>query len=118
MLGELLSSHPLPDRRAPRGARLKAPLLYHFLAWGGDDHYIVASRGRICRKTTWVPLEKVQSIRWVQGPVQRRLGLASVLLDVAGRRVRADIEDRSAAEAGQLLARLPELARDARVRFR
>ena len=36
--------------------------------WDGDDHYVVASRGRVCRKTTWVPLEKVQSIRWVQGP--------------------------------------------------
>lgn len=117
MIRELLSSQPVPDRRAPRQVRLKAPLLYHFLAWGGDDRYVVATRGRICRKTTWLPLEKVQSFRWVQGPVQRRLGLASVLLDVAGRRVHADIEDRSAAEASDLLARLPGLARSARARF-
>jgi putative membrane protein len=116
MLGELMSSHPLPDRRPPRQARFKAPLLYHFLAWGGDDDYVVAARGRIRRTTTWVPLEKVQSLRWVQGPVQRRLGLASVRLDVAGRRVNADIEDRSAAEAGELLTRLTALARDARAR--
>jgi putative membrane protein len=70
----------------------------------------------LSRKTTWVPLEKVQSIRWVQGPLQRRLGLASVRLDVAGRRVSGDIEDRSQAEASDLLARLPDLARSARAR--
>jgi putative membrane protein len=116
MLGELMSSHPLPDRRPPRQARFKAPLLYHFLAWGGNDDYVVAARGRIRRTTTWVPLEKVQSLRWVQGPVQRRLGLASVRLDVAGRRVNADIEDRSAGEASDLLTRMTALARDARAR--
>ena len=109
------------DRGAEAGAAgpgqraLEAPLAYHFLGWDGDDRYVVASRGRVCRKTTWVPLEKVQSIRWVQGPVQRRLGLASVRLDVAGRRVTASIADRDAAEAQQILARLPDLARAARV---
>jgi putative membrane protein len=114
MLGELLTAAPRPVRRPPAKARWKAPLAYHFLGWDGDDRYVVASRGRVCRKTTWVPLEKVQSIRWVQGPVQRRLGLASVRLDVAGRRVTASIADRDAAEAQQILARLPDLARVAR----
>ena len=114
MLGELLTAPPRPTRRAPRNARWKAPLTYHFLAWDGDDRYVVASRGRVCRTTTWVPLEKVQSIRWVQGPVQRRLGLASVRLDVAGQRVTASLADRDAAEAQQILARLPDLARAAR----
>ena len=114
MLGELLTAPPWPTRRAPVRARWKAPLAYHFLAWDGDNRYVVASRGRVCRKTTWVPLEKVQSIRWVQGPVQRRLGLASVRLDVAGRRVTASLADRDAAEAQQVLARLPDLARAAR----
>ena len=108
MIGELLSSRPVPSQRAPRSARWKAPLTYHFLAWGGDDRYVVASRGRISRKTTWVPLEKLQSVRWVQGPLQRKLGLASVRLDVAGKRVTANLEDRDAAEAGR---GLPSAAR-------
>ena len=77
---------------------------------------MVASRGRVCRKTTWVPLEKLQSVRWVQGPVQRTLGLASVRLDVAGKRVTANLEDRDAAEAHDVLRRLPEHARAARAR--
>jgi putative membrane protein len=116
MIGELLAARPAPSRRAPRNARWKAPLTYHFLAWGGNDQYVVASRGRVCRKTTWVPLEKVQSIRWVQGPVQRRLGLASVRLDVAGKRVTASMEDRNVAEAAEILRRLPGLAGQARTR--
>jgi putative membrane protein len=116
MLGELLSAPPKPSRRPPARARWKAPLSYHFLAWAGDDHYVAAARGRICRKTTWIPLEKVQSIRWVQGPLQRRLGLASVRLDVAGRRVTGSIQDRDVAEADEVLARLPDLARAARGR--
>ena len=116
VIGELLSTRPVPALRAPRAARWKAPLTYHFLAWGGNDRYVAASRGRVCRKTTWVPLEKVQSVRWVQGPVQRRLGLASVRLDVAGRRVTASIEDRGTAEADEIFARLPGLARQARAR--
>ncbi len=118
MIGELLSSRPAPSQRAPRRARWKAPLAYHFLAWGGDDRYVVASRGRISRKTTWVPLDKLQSVRWVQGPVQRQLGLASVRLDVAGKRVTANLEDRGAAEANEAFGRLPDLARQARARAR
>jgi putative membrane protein len=114
MLAELIAAPPQPSRRAPRRARWKAPLKYHFLACGGDDRYAVASGGWVCRRITWIPLEKVQSIRWVQGPVQRRLGLASVRLDVAGRWVMADIEDRDLAEADELLDRLPGLARAAR----
>ena len=116
MTGELLSTQRRPTRRPPPRARWKAPLSYHFLAYDSDDRYVVASRGRVCRKTTWVPLEKVQSIRWIQGPYQRRLDLATVCLDVAGRRVRAAVDDRDAAEAGEILGRLPDLARAARAR--
>jgi putative membrane protein len=116
LLAELLSNPPLPSQPAPARARWKAPLSYHFLSWNGDDRYVVAARGRVCRETTWVPLEKVQSVRWVQGPLQRRLGLATVHLDVAGKRVSAKIEDRDSAEALEILAALPDLARAARSR--
>jgi len=37
--------------------------MFHFLAWGGDDRYLVASRGRLRRTTTWVPPEKVRARR-------------------------------------------------------
>jgi putative membrane protein len=116
MLAELLGSRPVPALGPPRAARWKAPLTYHFLGWNGDDRYVVASRGRVCRQTTWVPLEKVQSIRWVQGPLQRQLSLATIHLDVAGKRVNAKISDRGSAEALEILGRLPDLARAARAR--
>jgi putative membrane protein len=114
MLRELVSDPPAPSQRPPARARWKAPLAYHFLAWSGNDRYLASSGGRVAKKTTWVPLEKVQSIRWVQGPVQRRLALASVRLDVAGRRVTANLKDRDVAEADDILRRLPDLARAAR----
>ncbi len=84
----------------PRRARWKALLSYHFLAAGHDDTLAVAVTGRVRRETTWVPLAKAQSVRLVQGPLQRRLGLATVHLDAAGRRVRAEFRER-AAGAGQ-----------------
>jgi putative membrane protein len=116
LLAALLSDRPVPSLRPPGRARWKAPLSFHFLAWGGDERYVVSARGRICRTTTWVPLEKVQSVRWEEGPIQRRLGLASVHLDVAGRHVAAIIADRDAAEAAEIFARLPDLTRAARAR--
>lgn len=102
--------------RPPRRARWKAPLSYHFLAAGHDAALAAASTGRVRKVTTWVPLEKIQSIRRVQGPFQRRLGLASVHTDAAGRRVRAEFRDREVQEANNLLKELTELSRTARRR--
>ena len=70
--------------------------------------------GRLRRVTCWVPLGKVQSLREVQGPVQRRLQLASVHLDTAGGNVHAILRDRDAAEADRVLVELVDLARAAR----
>ena len=102
-------------RTAPAGrARLKAPLSFHFLSAGHDGAHAVCVTGRINRATTWVPLEKTQSIRRVQGPLQRPLGLATVHVDVAGKRARAEFRDREVEEADQLVAELTALSRSAR----
>lgn len=101
-------------RPAPSRARWKAPLSYHFLAGGHDDSYGLAISGRVRRQTSWVPLAKVQSLRLVQGPWQRGLGLANLHLDVPGRRQRATLRDRDASEARHLADTLPELCRAAR----
>ena len=45
----------------------------------------------------------MQSLRLRQGPVQRRLGLMTLEVDAAGKRVAAIARDRDAAEAEQLL---------------
>jgi putative membrane protein len=106
---------PDPVRTTPPPrARSKAPLSYHFLSAGHDATHAVCVTGRVNKSTTWVPLEKSQSIRRVQGPVQRVLGLATVHVDVAGRRTRAEFRDRSATEADTLVDELTALSRSAR----
>jgi putative membrane protein len=98
----------------PRRARTKAPLSYHFLAAGHDDRHAVCVTGRLRKVTVWIPLEKSQSIRRVQGPVQRRLNLATVHVDAAGKEARAEFRDRSVEEADRLIADLSRLSRAAR----
>ena len=114
LLDRVLGAHTVGLSAPPRRARLKAPLGYHFLAAGHDGRHAVTVNGRIQRTTCWVPLEKVQSIRRLQGPVQRRLQLSSVHLDTAGRSVRAVLRDRDPAESEALVEELSGLCRQAR----
>ena len=107
-----------PDRpelaRPPKRARVKAPLSYHFLAAGHDKVMAVTVTGRVCKKTVYMKLEKLQSVRLTQGPVQRRLSLASVHGDAAGRQAHAAFADREADQARELLGELATLGRSAR----
>ena len=110
------SSASSPARRPsacapPRRARWKSPLRYRNLSWGRNDRYVVTTSGRIRRVTAWVPLEKVQSLRRVEGPVQRRLRLVTIHVDTAGRNVHATLRDRDRAEADGALEELVLLAR-------
>ena len=106
-----------PETSAPPPrARFKAPLSYHFLRAGHDGTLAVSCTGRVRRTTTWVPLVKTQSVRRIQGPLQRRLDLATVHLDAAGRQVRVEFRDRATAEADRLVEELATLSRQARRR--
>jgi putative membrane protein len=100
--------------RVPARAWWRAPLLHHNLRAWYDARYVVCMSGRVRRTVTIVPLEKVQSLRWTQGPVSRRLGLATVHADTAGRRFPAAASYRAAAEASAWIIALPDVARAAR----
>jgi putative membrane protein len=100
--------------RPPRRARVKAPLSYHFLAAGHNQAMAVTVTGRVCKKTVYMRLEKLQSVRLTQGPAQRGLSLASVHGDAAGRWAHAAFRDRPADQAQGLLDELAELSRGAR----
>jgi putative membrane protein len=102
--------------KPPRRAVWKAPLSYHYLAAGHDDAVAVTVIGRVRRVTTWLPLAKTQSVRLVQGPWQRRLGLATVHLDAAGKHARAEFAQRDQGEARPLVTELAGLSRSARRR--
>jgi putative membrane protein len=100
--------------RVPRRAVLRAPFLRHNLNAWYDGSYVVCMTGRVRRSTVVVPLEKVQSLRWTQGPVSRRLRLATLHADTAGRRFPAAARYRSDEEAAAWIVALPDLARAAR----
>ena len=114
VLRRILPDAPLPDRPAPRRVLFKSPMRFRFLSWGRSDTCVVTRTGRIQRVTSWVPLAKAQSFRRVQGPLQRRLRLASVHVDTAGRSMHATLRDRDVAEADSALWELVRLGRAAR----
>jgi putative membrane protein len=114
LLELLVPSAPLPERRPPRRARWKSPLRYRRLSFGYDANYVVSTTGRLARLQDWVPLTKVQSVRRAEGPVQRRLALATVLIDTAGKRFGAALRDVDGEESFEDLERLTVLARSAR----
>ncbi|HEY3961292.1 MAG TPA: PH domain-containing protein, partial [Gaiellaceae bacterium] len=114
LVDRVIRDRPQELVRPPRRARWKSPLRYRKLAYGRTDTCVVTRSGRFRRVTVWVPLEKVQSLRHVQGPLQRRLGLASVHVDVAGRSLHATARDRDAVEARTEIDTLAELAQRAR----
>ena len=114
LLDRILPDVPRERSGPPARARWKAPLRYHNLSWGHNKTCAATTTGRLARVTSWVPLTKVQSLRLVQGPVQRRLRLASIFLDTAGHTVHAAIRDRDADEARAQLGELTDLCRAAR----
>ena len=114
LFSSLLGLRQFPLSRPPHRARWKAPLSYHFLAAGYEGGVVAATTGRLKKVTIWLPLEKVQSVRRVQGPVQRAFNLATVYVDAAGRRAQADIRDRDVHEADKLFQQLVLDSREAR----
>jgi putative membrane protein len=111
-------THPPAASGAPRRARVKAPLSWHQLRFWHDDAYATARTGRLTARTVVVPLVKLQSLRRTQGPLQRRLRLATLHLDTAGKGWHAAARDRDAGEAEALIGLLPGQAGAARARLR
>jgi putative membrane protein len=114
LIDRIMPGLPAERRRPPIRARWKSPFRYPQLSYATNELYAVTTSGRLRRVTDSVPLAKVQSIRQVEGPFQRRLKLASIHLDTAGRSVFAVLRDRDASEAEVLMATLPDACRRAR----
>ena len=110
----LRAAPPTADRPVPGAARWLAPLSYRRLAVGLDARHLVATSGVLTTTTDVAPLTKVQSLRLTQGPLQRRFGLASLVVDTAGRRLPGVLAQHRA-DATALLAEVTALARAARL---
>lgn len=74
----------LPLSPVPHRARWLAPLRRRVLAAGLTEHAFATVDGLLTRQLTVVPYARIQSVRVTDGPWQRRLGLATVYVDVAG----------------------------------
>ncbi|WP_246158015.1 PH domain-containing protein [Catellatospora sichuanensis] len=99
---------PVPDR-----ARWLAPLRRRVLAAGLTEHAFATVDGLLTRQLTVVPYARIQSVRVTEGPWQRRLGLATVYVDVAGSTPAAAVH-RPLAEAFAWADELTTRARAAR----
>jgi putative membrane protein len=117
VLGRVLPDVDVPSVRTygvPRRARWCDPISWQGNAAGADDKVFIAKRGRLRREIDIVPHERVQSARLSQGPLQRRLGLATVHLDTSPGPVQPTAHHRDAQDARNLLDAEVKLARQAR----
>lgn len=69
-------------------ALVAAWLDFRFQGWSASGQVIVGRQGYLERRTALVPRDKIQSLEVLQGPVRRWLGLGSLVVRVAGSRVR------------------------------
>lgn len=104
----------VPLDPVPRRAAWLRPIGWLRLAFGADDRVIVAREGVLYRTLTIVPHAKTQSVRMTQGPIQRRLRLATVWIDTTPGPVDAVIRHRPERQARQVLVEQAERARVAR----
>ena len=116
LVSRVVPDAPTTGQPAPPRARMKSPLRFRHLSWSANDSCAFTTSGRLRIQTDWVPLSKVQSVRQVEGPVQRAMRLSSIHLDTAGRKVYAVLRDRDLAEVVGLMRELPDRCRDARRR--
>jgi putative membrane protein len=97
----------------PARVRWLHPFGLRFMGVGLHPDVLVTRQGRLAREMTLVPYARLQSVRVVQGPLQRRLRLATVHADAAGGRSGV-AHDRDLAEAWALAGELARRARLAR----
>jgi putative membrane protein len=101
-----------------RRARLVDPLAAPWLGVALLGHGAVTRTGNWVRTVTYVPFARVQSVSVRQGWLQRRLGLATVCLDLPSGATRWQAPHRDVAEAASLVRVLTEQARSHRTPVR
>jgi putative membrane protein len=99
---------------SPRTARLLDPISWRRHGFRVTDRALLARRGVIVRELDVVPHERTQSLGIEQGPLQRRLGLASFVLHSTPGPVSPRVEHLQADAAAELLAEQSARAREAR----
>lgn len=116
LLDELLSGPGATSELvgAPRRARVLDPVSWQQTGVATTSRAVLVRTGRFVRRVVVVPHERTQSLGLTQGPLQRRLGLASVVLHSTPGPVRPQVPHLDARTAGALLVEQAERARAAR----
>jgi putative membrane protein len=109
----LLPVGDLPTYTPPPRARWLHPLALRYLGAGLSPEVFITREGLLTRQMSLVPYARLQSVRVVQGPIQRLLRLATVHVDTAGGRSAA-AHDRDVDDAWVLADQLAVRARLAR----
>jgi putative membrane protein len=87
----------------PVRARWVAPVRWRYLGLGLTERLLVGRVGLLTRRTHVVPYARVQSLQVLQGPWQRRLGLADLQVDSPQGPVKLRGRHRDARQARELL---------------
>ena len=99
---------------SPRRARWLDPLIWRRTGFALTDRALLLRGGRFLRHLVVVPHERTQSLGINQGPLQRRLGLASFVVHSTPGPVIPVVPHLDALTAGTLLAEQASRARSAR----
>ncbi|QWC86119.1 PH domain-containing protein [Nocardioidaceae bacterium] len=99
----------------PVRAHLLSPLVARTFGFSVDEALVASRAGWWVRRTQVVPHGRVQSVRMTQGPLQRRLALATVRVDSPEGPVRVTARHRPVAQARTLLDAEVAASRTARL---
>ncbi|WP_051010312.1 PH domain-containing protein [Corynebacterium otitidis] len=110
-----------PDYRSPRAARWFSPIDYRRHAATLTDGIAAWHWGRFGRNVSFIDAGHIQELTVRTGPLQRRLGLATVVYDLVAGPVSMSAEHLAVSDAWELTdrlreRRLPSLAEDPAVR--
>ncbi len=103
---------------SPARSRWLDPIAWRRNGYVLTDRALIIRRGRVSRSVDLVPHERTQSLGLQQGPLQRRLGLATVSLHSTPGPVRPTVVHLGAGAAGALLGAQAARARRARAQAR
>ncbi|MFT3888022.1 MAG: PH domain-containing protein [Arachnia sp.] len=98
----------------PERAKWLTPLTFATHTWGIGQDVIVAQHGLFMQTRSIVPHRRMQSASLHQGPLQRRLGLASIAIHTTDGPVNLELSHLDAAVARRVLEDQVALARAAR----
>ena len=106
LAGDDLTDLSTAEYRSPRSARWVSPIDWKRQTVKVRDGAVATTAGRIGRWYQMVDIPHIQELAWEQDPLQRKLGLASVDLDMVPGPFRVSLRDVEETRAREIVDRL------------